>query len=100
MLGTNSSVPIDDIQPSSSSDGCGVLGTSSADTNQSPNSAQMISNNQILQLNMNPSTALSTVTMQHSYFASPTQVVSPSNTQPIIDNAGPFQLKFLTALLS
>ena len=60
----------------------------------------MISSNQILQLNVNPSTALSTVTIKHSDFKSTTQVISlSSRTRSIIGNVGPFQLKFLTALV-
>ena len=56
----------------------------------------MISSNQILQLNVNPSTGLSTVTINHQ---APTQVISPTYIQTIIGSAGPFQLKFLTALV-
>lgn len=92
-------VTANDIQgglPNSSSAVCGMLETNSAGTNKSPKSAQMISSNQILQLNVNPSTALSTVTINHQ---APTQVISATHTQTIIGSTGPFQLKFLTALV-
>ena len=57
----------------------------------------MISGNQNLYLNVNPSTALSTVTINHQ---APTQVISFTHTQTIIGSARPFQLKFLTALVT
>ena len=88
-----------DIQrdlPSSSSGICGMLGTNTADSNESCKSAQMIFSNQILQLNVNPSTPLSTVTINHQ---APTQLISPTHTQSIIGVAGPFQLKFSTTLV-
>lgn len=81
---------IQGVLPSSSSVACGVQGTNSTDA------TQMISNNQILQLNLNPSTAYSTVTINHQ---APTQVISSTHTQSIVGSAGPFQLKFLTALV-
>ena len=86
-----------EVLPSSSNAVCGMLGTNSAKTNQSATDTQMISSNQILQLNVNPSTALSTVTIKHSEFKSPAE---PTRSQSIISSsAGPFQLKFLTALV-
>ena len=81
---------IQGVIPSSSSAICGVQGTNNTET------TQMISNNQILQLNLNPSTAHSTVTINHQ---APTQVISSTYTQSVIGSAGPFQLKFLTALV-
>ena len=68
---------IEELLPSSSPV-CGMPGTNNSETSQLPNSAQMISSSQVLQLNVNPSTALSTVTIKHSDFKSPTYVVSPS----------------------
>ena len=45
---------------------------------------------------MNPSAAWSTVVIQHPHSVLSTQV-TPSNSKPTVDNAGPFQLNFLTS---
>ena len=55
---------------------CGMIGTNDEKTNQFPKDTQVISSNQILQLNVNPSTARSPVTIKHSEFTSPAEMTS------------------------
>ena len=62
--------------------------TSGNFTSTNNGTQQVLSSNQILHLNVNPSPAVTSA-----------QLISPTHTQSVVGNSGPFQLKFLTPLI-